>query len=110
MSERRIDPRVPVELQLTQYIDNHPIVCTVNNLSASGLLASHPVAPFARSSRHIQLELELPEVSEPLWLKGEVVYDSIGLTHHETGIRFVAMAPAHRQSLLEWIHSTGQAC
>ena len=101
--ERRRSRRIPVELAVTQFVDNRPIVSVVSNLSATGLHACHAVAPLARSSRAIQLELTLPGSDEPLWVKGEVVYDMIGPCYHGTGIRFVAMAPSHRRSLASWI-------
>lgn len=103
VSDRRSNRRIPVDLPVTQYVDNRPIASLVSNLSATGLHARHIVEPLARSSRLIQLEFSLPGSSEPLWVKGEVVYDTIGPRYHGTGIRFLAMAPAHERVLTKWI-------
>lgn len=108
MKDRRVNPRVEVELPTTQYVDNTPVQSQVSNLSAEGMHTRRVVGPISRSSRLLQVEIKLPGLGEPLWAKGEVVYDAIGPRFHETGIRFVAMAPGHRGLLRSWLDSAAQ--
>lgn len=103
--DRRHNTRIPIELPIIQFIDNRPIRSLVSNLSATGLHSCHAVEPMSRSSRLIQLEFPLPGVAEPLWAKAEVVYDTIGPCYHGTGVRFIAIADAHRRLLEEWIRA-----
>jgi hypothetical protein len=111
VSDRRADLRIPVELPLIQYVDNRPIASVTSDLSLSGLHACHAIEPMSRSSKLVQLELELPGLDEPLWVKGEVVYDAISPVHHSSGIRFIAMAHRHERALAEWLEqqATGEA-
>ena len=106
--ERRRAERFDVDLVATQFIDNRPIRSQIANLSLSGLHACHAVEPMSRSSRHIQLEVPLPG-SETLWIKGEIVFDDLGLLHHGTGVRFLAMAPSHERALEKWIGTQSRA-
>jgi hypothetical protein len=107
-SDRRARMRIPVELPIIQFVDNRPIRSVVSNLSSSGLHSCHAVEPMSRSSRLIQVEFPLPGLSEPLWAKAEVVYDTIGPFFHGTGVRFVAIARAHQRLLNDWIKSEAQ--
>jgi hypothetical protein len=101
--------RIPIELPIIQFIDNRPIRSLVSNLSATGLHSCHAVEPMSRSSKVIQVEFPLPGVAEPLWAKAEVVYDTIGPGFHGTGVRFIAIADAHRRLLDEWIRAETDA-
>lgn len=103
--DRRNNMRIPIELPIIQFVDNRPIRSLVSNLSATGLHSCHAVEPLSRSSRLIQIEFPLPGLSEPLWAKAEVVYDTIGPGFHGTGVRFIALADVHQRWLDEWIRA-----
>jgi hypothetical protein len=51
----------------------------------------------------VQLELPLPGLSEPLWARGEVIYDRVDGLFHGQAIRFVSMARAERQALERYL-------
>lgn len=102
-NERRTDLRVPVELQVTQFIDDQPFRSLASDLSATGLHASRVFVPMARSRRVIQLEIPLPGLEDPLWASAEIVYDAIDPYFHGCGIRFLSMAGFHRHLLDTWL-------
>ena len=101
--ERRVDQRIPVELSITQFVDDRPFPCLASDLSLSGLQANRLLAPLARSSRFIQLEIPLPGLDDPLWASAEVVYDALNPFFHSSGVHFLNMAAPHRLILNEWL-------
>ncbi len=106
VNDRRAEPRIPVELTITQFIDDRPFESLASDLSASGLGAARLLAPMNRSSRVIQLEIPLPGLPDPLWTSAEVVYDSLDPFYHISGIRFRSMASHHRRLLADWLRAT----
>ncbi len=104
-TDRRTDARIPVEIYMTQFIDDRPFRSIVSDLSHTGLHASRLVEPMWRTSRVIQLELPLPGVEDPLWATAEIVYDALDPFFHGTGIRFLTMAPYHERILDNWVES-----
>jgi hypothetical protein len=105
-SERRRSERFSVGFYFHQIIDDEPQRCFTTDLSAIGLFAEQPVAPFERNSNIVQIELPLPNTSDSIWAKAEVVYDQFGSLFHGSGIRFVAMARQHQRMLREWLRDS----
>lgn len=101
--ERRRSERFPVGFYFHQIINEKLHRCFTTDLSAIGLYGEQPVAPFERNSNAVQVELPLPNTSDSIWAKAEVVYDRFGSIFHGSGIRFVAMARQHQRMLREWL-------
>ncbi len=115
-SQKRSNPRIPVEAFCTEIVDNdgaealrHGVVV---DLSAEGLRIQRPL--FGRMPRLVRLELELPEVDEVMWAQGAVRFDEIwrlprgadgGLSGvvRTTGIEIVSAASRHRRMLNEYV-------
>ena len=106
MTDRRIAPRVPVSVYLSQHVDGETHRCFVTNLSATGLYMERPMGSFLRTSSQIQLEIPLPDrVGESIWASAEIVYDCFDALFHGSAVRFVAMSERDRARLSTFIES-----
>jgi len=103
MSERRNAMRVPIGVYLDQIVGEETHRCFGTDLSPTGVYMERPFSALTRPSRDVQLELPLPGLSEPLWARGEVIYDRVDGLFHGQAIRFVAMARAERQALERYL-------
>jgi hypothetical protein len=88
---------------MRQFIGDQPHRCFTTDLSAIGLYVERLVEPFERNSTVVQVELPLPDTSDAIWAKGEVVYDNFDSLFHGTAIRFTAMARKHQRMLRDWL-------
>jgi hypothetical protein len=105
-NDRRRIERVPVGFYMHQYIHEEPYRCFITDLSPVGLFAERPFQSFGRRSGILQLEVPLPDTSETLWARGEIVYDRLDSFFHGSAIRFTAMARKHQRLLREWLRET----
>jgi hypothetical protein len=106
MSNRRRSERLPVGFYVDQIVGNDLHRCFTTDLSALGIFVERVAEPMRRSSAIVQLEIPLPDSSDTLWAKGEVVYDRFDSLFHGTAIRFAGMARAHQKMLREWLWDT----
>jgi hypothetical protein len=106
---RRTSHRHPVGFYVEQLIDDSPHRCFTSNLSLVGLYMERLAAPLQRSSGVVQLEIPLPNTSDALWAKAEVVYDRFDSLFHGTAVRFTAMARTHERLLREWLRDSEHA-
>jgi hypothetical protein len=110
MTDRRIAPRVPVSVYLSQHVDGETHRCFVTNLSESGLYMERPMGSFLRTSSKVQLEIPLPDrVGESIWACAEIVYDCFDALFHGTAVRFVAMSERDRARLSTFIETAPAA-
>lgn len=106
MSNRRRSERLPVGFYVDQIVGNDLHRCFTTDLSSLGIFVERVAEPMRRSSAIVQLEIPLPDSSDTLWAKGEVVYDRFDSLFHGTAIRFAGMARAHQKMLREWLWDT----
>jgi hypothetical protein len=110
MTDRRIAPRVPVSVYLSQYVDGETHRCFVTNLSSTGLYMERPMGSFLRTSAQVQLEIPLPDrEDESIWASAEIVYDCFDALFHGTAVRFVAMTERDRARLSSFIATSAPA-
>jgi len=102
-TENRKDIRVPMERDVLHFINDRPFRSTALNLSPNGLYLSRKFEPYSRKTRTIQLEIPVPEASELVWAKGEIIYDAISPKFHGLGVRLTAMAGAHERIIDELV-------
>jgi hypothetical protein len=93
--ERRVGPRLPVELHLTAYVDDEPRRGLTTNLSEQGLFLLTLPGPAMPPFTPIGLEIELPGIQETIWAAAEVCFDVEDDYFLGQGMRFVAMARLH---------------
>jgi hypothetical protein len=103
---RRSSQRHPVGFYVEQIIDDAPHRCFTSNLSLVGLYMERLAEPLERSTAIVQLEIPLPNTSDALWAKAEVVYDRFDSLFHGTAVRFMAMARQHERWLREWLRDS----
>ncbi len=109
MSERRNAMRVPIGVYLDQIVGDETHRCFGTDLSPTGVYMERPFSELTRPTREVQLELPLPGLSEPLWARGEVIYDRVDGLFHGQAIRFVAMARAERKALERFLFEERRA-
>jgi hypothetical protein len=97
--ERRSAPRVPVSVYVHQHVEGQSHRCLASNLSLSGLYMERPIASFVRHSAEIELEIPLPDSSEPVRASAEIVYDCFNAMFHGTAVRFKRMSAHDRARL-----------
>jgi hypothetical protein len=73
---RRIDPRVDVETFCSELLERSERPAMVVDLSPVGARIERPYVG-GPTPREIDLELEVPEVDEVIWARGEVCFDVI---------------------------------
>jgi hypothetical protein len=103
---RRCSERLPVGFYVEQIVGDDPHRCFTSDLSAVGLYMERPYEPLARRTTLVQLEIPLPNTSDAIWAKGEVVYDRFDALFHGTAVRFTGMARFHQRMLREWLRET----
>jgi hypothetical protein len=76
LDARRLAPRVDVETFCSEVVGSRDHPGLVIDLSAEGARLERPYAGGG-SPREIVLELEVPEVDEIIWVRGEVCFDQL---------------------------------
>jgi len=101
---RRLGFRVPLQMFLTQYVNDRPFRAGTSNVSEHGVyLNLIKGAPFCRDTSTVGLEFELPGTSEVIWARGEICYDQMDQYFHGTGIRFMAMPRVHARLVRDFV-------
>ncbi len=103
--DRRED-RVPLQLFLTEYVDERPHRGVTTNISPTGLYVNRVSRPrwFARDSRFVQLELLLPGTSDTIWAHGEIRRDELDAELvHGAGIEIVGIARGHQRLRRDYV-------
>ncbi len=73
MTERRTTDRRPLEVLFNKYVDGHPQLCRVIDLSRSGLSAVRLGGP-ERAPESFAIELRLPGDRRPIWAWARAIW------------------------------------
>lgn len=114
-ADLRLMPRIDVETFCSELVDGRDRPGIVVDLSPEGARLERPYAG-GPTPREIVLELEVPEMDEVIWARGEVCFDQVrqapagrggplGLLR-TTGIRLVAAACRDLRMLRECVIET----
>jgi hypothetical protein len=106
LHNRRRSSRVPVGFYVDQIVNDDAHRCFTTDLSALGIYMERLVEPLQRSSNVVQLEIQLPQITDTLWVKGEVIYDRFDSLFHGTAVHFTGMARMHQRLLRDWLRET----
>ncbi|HVZ71354.1 MAG TPA: PilZ domain-containing protein [Polyangia bacterium] len=101
--ERRLDPRLRLQLYLNQYIKERPYRALAVDISETGLAVHKLTEPVVPHATTIGLEVELPGTGEIIWAAAESRFDEIGPDFHVSGLRFCAMARKHQKLLRDYV-------
>lgn len=102
-TNRRRSERLPVGFYVDQYVNDDPHRCFTTDLSALGMYVERLVEPLSRKCNVVQLEISLPDTSDSIWARGEVVYDRFDSLFHGTAIHFTGMARTHQRLIRDWL-------
>ena len=86
MTERRAADRRPIEILFNKYVDGHPQLCRVTDLSAEGLLAVRLGGP-EHEPEAFAIELRLPGDAQVIWAWAHAVWRR----GRKEAVRFVAI-------------------
>jgi hypothetical protein len=86
MTDRRRSGRRPIEILFNKYVDGHPQLCRVTDLSRSGMLAVRLGGP-EREPDAFAIELRLPGDAQVIWAWARAVWRS----GRREAVRFVAL-------------------
>ena len=107
LSWQRLTPRVEVAGLCNEVIGGSDCYGNVIDLSPSGLRIERPLRGRGLEAR-VQLEIDVPEIDEVLWVLGEVCFDRV---HHAgapgllrtTGFRIAAAASRELRLLRDYV-------
>ncbi len=100
---RRNGYRIPLQMFLNEYVADKPYRCMSVNLSPQGIYLNRLLLPVRRKSQVVGLEFELPDVSEVIWARGEVRFDTRNPYFHGTGVEITGIAQAHQRLLYDYV-------
>jgi hypothetical protein len=101
-SDRRLGVRVPVELELSAYIDERLHRGMAFNLSDSGMFFEQVALIGGRRADAFGLEFELPGTGETIWARGQITGERVGHTLLGRALRFTGMARAHARLVRDY--------
>jgi hypothetical protein len=86
MTDRRAAGRRPIEILFNKYVDGHPQLCRVTDLSRDGMLATRLGGPL-REPEAFAIELRLPGDGQVIWAWAR----SVWRRGRQEAVRFVAI-------------------
>jgi hypothetical protein len=93
-------------------VDGKEAIALAVNLSPNGLRVERPYTG-GRTLRGVPLQLEVPEIDEVIWAKGEPTFDHVVMVKNElvrrTGYRIVAAATRDLRMLRELVFDSHRA-
>jgi hypothetical protein len=108
----RLDPRMRVDAMCWELIDGKEAAALAVNLSPVGVRVERPYTG-GRTPTGVPLQLEVPDVDEVIWAKGEAMFDHVVMVDGElvrrTGYRIVAAATRDLRLLRELVFDTYRA-
>ncbi len=104
--ERRLGPRMAVEMYLNAYVEDCPRRGFTMNISEHGLYLFTLPDKGLPPGKTIGLEFALPGIRETIWAAGEVCFDENDDYFQGQGIRFTAMAQLHARLIRHFCWQT----
>src|ERR1700759_3481613 len=97
---RRQNQRAKVDLLVNRFLDGHPYVCRVTDLSTSGLRLVPLIEPKG-THRFMGLQLQLPGTNVVVSASAEAMNGMDGMTG--TGVRFTNLPRESESALREFL-------
>jgi hypothetical protein len=88
---------------LNEHVADRAHRCLSVNVSETGLYVHRLLQPLRRNGNVVGLELELPGLSETIWARGEVCYDTFDDYFHGSGIRITGIPKLHASLLRDYL-------
>jgi hypothetical protein len=92
-SDRRYDTRMKVDLLVNRFLNGHPYMCRMTNISRTGARLIPILEPAMRDApRFVGLQFQLPGRDEIVTASGEMIA-SAPVTGRAVGVRFTNLPP-----------------
>ena len=89
---RRTNHRAKVDLLVNRFLDGHPYMCRMTDISATGVRLVPLLEPKG-APRYIGLQFQLPGEDAVLVASGEVINETGADGRPSSGVRFTSLAP-----------------
>ena len=100
---RRANERAKVDILVNRFIDGHPYMCRVTDISAGGLRLVPLLEPRG-DQRFMGLQLQLPGMDTVVTASAQAVNGVGG--NEGTGVRFTHLAPESEQAIRQFLAAT----
>ena len=97
---RRANERAKVDILVNRFIDGHPYMCRVTDISADGLRLVPLLEPRG-DHRFMGLQLQLPGMDTVVTASAEAVNGVGG--RDGTGVRFTRLEPQSEQAIRQFL-------
>jgi hypothetical protein len=88
-SDRRYDTRVKVDLLINRFLNGHPYMCRMTNISRTGARLVPILEPAMRDApRFVGLQFQLPGRDEIVTASGEMILEGGPANRVAVGVRF----------------------
>ncbi|MES1205279.1 MAG: PilZ domain-containing protein [Pseudomonadota bacterium] len=101
---RRTSQRAKVDLLINRFLDGHPYVCRMTDISSTGLRLIPLLEPTS-APRYMGLQFQLPGVGAILTASGEAIEGSNPNMSAGTGVRFTRLPPESESVIRQFIAS-----
>jgi hypothetical protein len=92
-SDRRYDTRVNVDLLINRFLNGHPYMCRMTNISRTGARLVPILEPAMRDApRFVGLQFQLPGRDEIVTASGEMILEGAP-ANRAVGVRFTNLPP-----------------
>jgi hypothetical protein len=101
MDNRRTSNRTKVDVLINRFLDGHPFMCRMTDISSTGLRIVPLLGP-SRTHQFMGLQFQLPGVDGVFTASGEAVngsHDGAGY-----GVRFTSLAPERSSAIARFVH------
>jgi hypothetical protein len=93
-SDRRHHARVALDLFVNRFVNGHPYMCRMTDISRTGARLAPILEPAsAPRPRFVGLQFQLPGRDEVLTASGELVTDETAAGRRTVGVRFTNLPP-----------------
>jgi PilZ domain len=106
---RRTNHRAKVNVLINRFLDGHPYVCRMTDISPTGMRLVPLIEP-AGAPRYMGLQFQLPGMETVLTAAGEAINN--GASGHgssspaTTGVRFTCLAPEFESAIRRFVESS----
>ena len=99
---RRISPRAKVDVLINRFLDGHPYMCRMTDISPTGLRLV-PLLEPRTAPRYMGLQFQLPGSDTVLTASAEAIDGAAGAAG--TGVRFTSLPPECESLIRRFVES-----
>jgi PilZ domain len=104
LMNRRTHNRTKVDLLINRFLDGHPYMCRMTDISSTGLRLVPLLEPKG-VPRFMGLQFQLPGEETVLIASGEAINENGSDGQTSTGVRFTTLAPEFESVIRRFVES-----